>query len=76
MQKLDFYYYKPFQVSAAGKAYFERSFISILIAVVVGLVYGGALWGILPGQRGVSWEGHLFGFLAGAIASWLLAVKR
>ncbi len=59
-----------------ARGYFERSFLSILIAVVVGLVYGGALWGILPGQRGVSWEGHLFGFLAGAVASWLLAAKR
>ncbi len=28
VQKLDFYYYQPFQVSVAGKAYFERSFIN------------------------------------------------
>ncbi len=58
------------------RGYFERSFVSILIAVVVGLFYGGALWGILPGQRGVSWEGHLFGFLAGALAAWATVVKR
>jgi membrane associated rhomboid family serine protease len=59
-----------------ARGYFERSFASILIAIVVGLVYGGALWGILPGQRGVSWEGHLFGFIAGVVAAWALAVRR
>ncbi|MDP8924721.1 MAG: rhomboid family intramembrane serine protease [Chloroflexota bacterium] len=58
------------------RGYFERSFVSILVAVLVGVVYGGALWGILPGQRGVSWEGHLFGFLAGALAAWALVPKR
>jgi membrane associated rhomboid family serine protease len=27
---------------------------------------------VLPGQRGISWEGHLFGFLAGVLAAKLL----
>src|SRR5688572_16666352 len=30
------------------RGYFERSFTAILIAVVVGVLYGGALWGVLP----------------------------
>lgn len=59
-----------------SRGYFERSVVSIVIAVLVGVIYGGALWGILPGQRGVSWEGHLFGFLAGAVAAWATAVRR
>jgi membrane associated rhomboid family serine protease len=56
-----------------ARGFFERRFASILLSVAVGLVYGGALWGLLPGQRGISWQGHLFGFLAGVLAAWLLA---
>ena len=55
------------------RGYFERSIGSILMSVVVGMLYGSALWGLLPGQRGISWEGHLFGFLSGAGAARLLA---
>ena len=34
---------------------------------VLGFAYGGIVWGVLPNQRGISWEGHLFGMLAGGI---------
>jgi membrane associated rhomboid family serine protease len=53
------------------RGYVERSLLAIAIAVAVGLLYGGALAGVLPGQPGVSWEGHLFGFLGGALAARL-----
>lgn len=53
----------------------ERSLSSIVIALVVGISYGSLLLGLLPGQRGVSWEGHLFGFLAGALAARVFADK-
>jgi membrane associated rhomboid family serine protease len=33
-------------------------------------MYGGLLAGVLPGTPGVSWQGHLFGALGGAIAAW------
>ena len=52
---------------------FERSAKAILIAVLVGLGYGGLIFGVLPSQPGVSWEGHLFGFLAGGTSAWMLA---
>jgi membrane associated rhomboid family serine protease len=48
-----------------ARGYFERSFGSLAIAVLVALVYGGALWGVLPSDPRISWQGHLFGFLAG-----------
>lgn len=56
-----------------ARGYFDRSPVAIAIAVIVGLAYGSLLWGILPFQRGKSWEGHLFGLLGGAGAAryWL-----
>jgi len=42
----------------------------------VGVFYGGLLWGVLPGQIGISWEGHLFGFIGGVIAAQLIASGR
>lgn len=43
----------------------ERSLASMLRALMVGLFYGSIIWGVLPNHRGVSWESHLFGLLAG-----------
>ena len=51
------------------RGYWERSLTAIVIAVVAGVLYGGALWGILPIRHGVSWESHLFGFAGGAAAA-------
>ena len=53
--------------------YFERSIPAILQSLLIGFFYGGLIWGVLPGQVGISWQGHLFGFLAGALAAYLLA---
>ncbi len=55
---------------------FRRNLKSILIAVVIIILYGGALIkGIIPGQKGISWEGHLFGAAAGALAAWIYRNK-
>lgn len=54
----------------------SRSWLPLLIAIAVCLVYGSLIFGVLPLQRGVSWEGHLFGFIGGAIAARLLAQQR
>ncbi|MGH3308660.1 MAG: rhomboid family intramembrane serine protease, partial [Nocardioides sp.] len=43
---------------------------------VVLVLYGGALLGVLPGQPGVSWQGHLFGAIGGGLAAWWLAPDR
>jgi len=52
---------------------FERRLGPILVSIVVGLVYGGLVFGVLPSQPGVSWEGHLFGFVAGILAAYWVA---
>lgn len=59
---------------AAG--FFERSLKSILLAVLVGLLYGGMIFGVLPSQPGVSWEGHLFGAVAGAGFAYLTLGRK
>jgi membrane associated rhomboid family serine protease len=59
-----------------ARGYFERSFAAVALAVLVAVVYGSVLWGVLPTQRGVSWEGHLFGFIGGVLAARLLVRRR
>jgi membrane associated rhomboid family serine protease len=56
--------------------FLERRAIGILIGVGVFLVYGGVLLGALPGQPGVSWQGHLFGAVGGVLAAYHLATRR
>ena len=58
------------------RGYFERSVLSIMVSLIVGLLYGGMIWGVLPSQFGISWQGHLFGFIGGALAARLLARRR
>ena len=56
---------------------FRKSFKSIIIGIVIFFLYGGTLlFGILPGQEGVSWEGHLFGAIAGVILAWAYKAYR
>ncbi|NHC24253.1 rhomboid family intramembrane serine protease [Nocardioides sp. IC4_145] len=48
---------------------FTRSAGEIILGIVLFLAYGGLLLGVLPGQPGVSWQGHLFGAVGGALAA-------
>lgn len=53
---------------------FDRNILSVVGSLVVGIGFGGMIFGVLPGQRGISWEGHLFGFVSGALTAWAFAV--
>jgi len=55
------------------RGYFERSALAIALSLFVGILYGSLIWGVLPLRYGISWEGHLFGFLGGILAARLLA---
>ena len=55
---------------------FRKNIKAILISIVVFLMYGGVIWGVLPGQRGVSWEGHLFGFIVGIVLAYVFKDRR
>jgi len=56
-----------------ARGIFNRRISQVLIGVVVVLVWGSALLGGLLPQDGISWQGHLFGAIAGVIAAWVLA---
>jgi membrane associated rhomboid family serine protease len=46
---------------------FRRSLTNIAVAALVVLLYGGFVFGVLPGRAGISWQGHLFGALVGVM---------
>ncbi|CCH28499.1 rhomboid family intramembrane serine protease [Actinosynnema sp. NPDC047251] len=52
---------------------FARATAQVVVALAVFAVYGAMLWGVLPGQPGISWESHLFGALGGVLAAWGVA---
>lgn len=59
-----------------ASAWFERRPVSIVLAIVAVMLYGGTiLFGFLP-RPGLSWEGHLFGFIAGVVAARMLTARR
>lgn len=58
------------------RGYFERSWEAIVWSVVVALLYGGMMVGLFPGNAGISWQMHLFGFIGGGFAAYLLANGR
>jgi len=58
------------------RGWFERTFWSLLGSVVFGLLYGGLIWGVLPTQPGVSWDGHLFGCLGGVACARLMCKRK
>lgn len=57
-----------------------RGFLSgdtnqVIISVLVLLLYGGLIFGVLPGGD-YSWQGHLGGLAGGLLAAWLLHGRR
>ncbi len=65
-----------FHIGASGLVYALASFVFVsgmikrnmrllALSLLVVFEYGGMIWGVLPIQEGVSWEGHLLGGLTG-----------
>ncbi|MFI7064238.1 rhomboid family intramembrane serine protease [Kribbella sp. NPDC050124] len=59
-----------------ARGIFNRRLSQVLVGVLVIMVWGSALLGGLLPQDGISWQGHLFGAVAGVLAAWILADDR
>ena len=73
---------ESFHIGASGLIYAMASFLffsGILrknsqlsaVALLVIFIYGGLFWGLFPKHKNVSWEGHLTGFIAGILVSFI-----
>jgi membrane associated rhomboid family serine protease len=56
-----------------ARGFFARSARQIGLAVVLFAVWGSVLFGVLPGQLGISWQAHLLGALGGLLAASIVA---
>lgn len=52
-------------------AYFDARFKNILLSLLVIIFYGGMAYGVLPGDKGVSFEFHLAGAIAGILVAFI-----
>jgi membrane associated rhomboid family serine protease len=71
-----------FHVGASGIIYGLLGFLffsgiirrdsrAIALSLLITFIYGGLIWGVLPGAKGISWESHLFGGLTGILAAFI-----
>jgi membrane associated rhomboid family serine protease len=59
----------------AARGLIEKHIVPFLAAAGIVLAYGSMIWGVLPGQPGVSWEAHFFCFAAGVLAAYVLRTR-
>jgi membrane associated rhomboid family serine protease len=59
-----------FFVFTIGAIRWDRK--AIALSMIVFLLYGGIIWGVLPGRPGISFESHLSGAVIGLVLAMLL----
>jgi membrane associated rhomboid family serine protease len=55
---------------------FDRSALEVLVGIVVGVVWGGALVSSVVPHYGISWQGHVCGAIGGVVAAYALRRER
>ena len=77
---------ESFHIGASGVIYLLFSFILfsgiirkhfrlVALSLIIIFLYGSMVWYILPIKEGMSWEGHLSGFLVGLLFSFIYRNK-
>jgi len=56
--------------------FFRREWIALAISVAILVFYGGALLSLFVYIPGISWTGHLFGYMSGVLAAWWTRVEK
>ena len=59
-----------------ARGWYERSVTALLVALLTLMLYGSIVWGVLPTRFYISWEGHLFGLLAGVLVARFTSPQR
>lgn len=54
------------------KGIWSKNFRLTAFSLIVVFLYGSLIWGTMPLQEGMSWEGHLSGFLSGTILAFVI----
>lgn len=58
------------------RGFVDRRPLDIVVGVIIAAVYGSILWGVLPTDSGISWQGHLFGLIGGVVAAFAFRRPR
>ena len=55
---------------------FRKNIKLMAISLLIVFLYGGLIWGILPGKKGISWESHLAGGIVGLVLAKFFSKKE
>lgn len=59
-----------------SRSIFDRRVIHFAVTILVAVLYGGSMAMSLIPQQGISWSGHVFGFVGGVAAARFIAARR
>merc|ERR1712137_47303 len=77
---------ESYHIGASGIVYLLFSFVFfsgiikkhfrlVALSLIIIFLYGSMIWYVLPIKEGMSWEGHLSGFLVGLVFAFLFKNK-